>query len=330
MTGVLPAKRICVIIPAYNAEATITDAVKSALAQPLVSEVVVIDDASNDATGKTARKAGQEDERLKILRPEENIGPAAGRNLAIANSSAPFIAILDADDYYLPDRFAFLPDQGAWDIAADNVLFVPEARECPVAPGDIDRGNVRALEMLTLEEFIRGNIPHPKATRSELGFLKPVISRAFLQTHGLSYDETLRLGEDCDLYIRMLLHGANFGVSSRVGYVARVRPDSLSGRHRGKDLEALLTASLRYPHQDLDPETRSILNDYLAHLRRRHWLHAFLEIKQERGMKEALHFATRSLPAFSAISRGVVRDKIHAAWPGSKDIPPARYLLSPK
>ncbi len=97
---------ICVVIPAFDAAATIARAVRSALAEREVSEVIVVDDASRDATAAAAARADDGSGRLRLIRFDANRGPAAARNAAIAASRAPFVAILDADDYLVAGRFA--------------------------------------------------------------------------------------------------------------------------------------------------------------------------------------------------------------------------------
>ncbi len=212
-------------------------AVTSALAQPEVGEVVVVDDASTDATGDAARRGTSSDPRLVVLRQDSNIGPAAARNLAIARSTSPFIAVLDADDLLLQGRFAPLLARTDWDLSADNIAFVADTD--PVGPQPIltDRGDA---EVLDLASFVRGNISGKGPGRVELGFLKPLMRRDFLVAQGLAYDPGLRLGEDYDFYVRALQQGARFLVSRRLGYVARVRANSLSRQHGTADLQALL------------------------------------------------------------------------------------------
>ena len=96
---------------------------------------------------------------------------------------------------------------------------------------------------IDLNAFVRANLSGGDSNRHEWGFLKPLIRRDFLTRHGLVYDETLRLGEDYDLYVRMLQAGARFRAIREVGYAARWRDDSLSSRHRTADLAALCRAS---------------------------------------------------------------------------------------
>lgn len=96
---------ICVIIAAKNASDTIDIAIRSALAEPEVGEVVVIDDGSTDTTSDVAHAADDGTGRLRVVRFDVNRGPSAARNHAISISSAPLISILDADDFFLPRPF---------------------------------------------------------------------------------------------------------------------------------------------------------------------------------------------------------------------------------
>jgi hypothetical protein len=113
---------ICTVIAAHNAADTIARAVKSALAEPETAEVIVVDDASADGTAARARAADDSSGRLKILTQPANAGPSAARNRAIAESKAPWIAILDADDFFLPERFKrLLALESDADFIADDI-----------------------------------------------------------------------------------------------------------------------------------------------------------------------------------------------------------------
>lgn len=98
---------ISVIIPFLNAERFIEKALLSALSQKEVKEVILINDGSTDESVLIATRLASSDSRIKICHHEnkENRGRSASRNLGIKNATQNFIAFLDADDYYLPNRF---------------------------------------------------------------------------------------------------------------------------------------------------------------------------------------------------------------------------------
>lgn len=92
---------ISVVIPAYNAAATLGTAIDSILAQsfqPL--EIIVVDDGSSDRTGEVAQAYG---ESVTYVR-QDNAGPSRARNRGVGEARGEWIAFLDADDWYLPDR----------------------------------------------------------------------------------------------------------------------------------------------------------------------------------------------------------------------------------
>ncbi len=98
---------ISVIIPVYNAAEFLESSVHSALQFPEVKEVLLIEDGSTDNSWEVARKISEIDNRIKLLQHpnRENRGAGATRNLGLENATQDFIAFLDADDYYLPNRF---------------------------------------------------------------------------------------------------------------------------------------------------------------------------------------------------------------------------------
>jgi succinoglycan biosynthesis protein ExoU len=296
---------ICVIVAAKNAAATIGLAVRSALAEEEVGRVIVVDDGSSDGTGDAAVTAGSGDGRLEIIRLDHNLGPSAARNRAIAASREPLIAVLDADDAFLPGRFKRLLQLTDWDMAADNIAFVRQL-------GQAERiGTRNDVFDLDLVGFVRGNLTRRGVQRGEYGFLKVVLRRDFLDRHGLRYDETLRLGEDYDLYARALAAGARFRVSRTCGYEALLRSDSLSARHATPDLERFADVDLRLLAQPgLTAEAVTALELHLAETRQKHLLRRFLDERRQDGPIAALLRLALQPAAWGAVVGGVLTDKL--------------------
>jgi len=99
--------RVSVIMPVYNAEKYLAQAIDSALVQEEVMEVILIEDNSPDGALKICADYAARNERVKLLRHPngENRGAGASRNLGIRHVKGDFIAFLDADDQFVPDRF---------------------------------------------------------------------------------------------------------------------------------------------------------------------------------------------------------------------------------
>ncbi|MBS0641353.1 MAG: glycosyltransferase family 2 protein, partial [Proteobacteria bacterium] len=95
-----------IAVPAWRASATIGTAVASVLAQTETRfELIVIDDGCPDHSGAHAAHAANGDPRVRIVM-QPNQGPSAARNAAVAASTAPLIAFLDADDRWRPETLA--------------------------------------------------------------------------------------------------------------------------------------------------------------------------------------------------------------------------------
>lgn len=95
---------ISVIVPAYNAEAFIGQTLDSVLSQTYKNiEVLVVNDGSQDRTAEIVDSIAQKDHRV-ILLQQSNVGVAAARNLAIQNSCGEYIAPIDADDIWFPQK----------------------------------------------------------------------------------------------------------------------------------------------------------------------------------------------------------------------------------
>lgn len=239
MIAKAPGPVVDVLIAAWNWSETIERAVLTALAQEEVRNVIVVDDGSTDDTADKAIRCDPEGKRVVVERLHSNLGPSAARNIAIELSTAPWFAVLDGDDFFLAGRIRTLLSQSDdWDLIADNMLQSPEDG-CHPDGASLLGGLCFTPQLLTLEQFVLRNVSKRGAQRKELGFLKPLMRRSFLDRHQLRYDEALRLGEDYALYARALAAGARFLLLPAAGYVSVARPNSLSSQHSRRDLERL-------------------------------------------------------------------------------------------
>lgn len=190
---------VSVVMPAYNARPYIEQAVRSVLDQdyPHV-ELIVVDDGSRDGTPEAVEALFGD--RVRVLR-QQNGGPAAARNRGIDAANGTLLAFLDADDVWLPGKLqaqvSYIldhPDVGLvygkflrWESAADGSFAPP-----PPPEGD-GPGLVEAHSGWIYRELLFDNIVH---------IITALVRKTVLESVA-GLDESLRTGEDYDLWLRV-------------------------------------------------------------------------------------------------------------------------------
>jgi succinoglycan biosynthesis protein ExoU len=309
-----PSACVAVLIPAMNASATIGRAVRSALAEPETAEVVVVDDGSTDDTAEVAAACDDGTARLKIIR-QANAGPSAATNVAIEASTAPYLCNLDADDFFVPGRFRTIFEQAGtdWDLAADKLLLGREGAED--GPYERWRGDAPLPPVLTLADFVDGNISRASRPRTELGYMQPLKRRAFLDEHGLRFREDLWLGEDYLMYAECVARGGVFKTVEHHGYIAIQRPTSLSHQHPPEHLEALMNADKALAAiPGIPPPGRRALARHQASIKHKWVYRRVLAAKKEGRVAQAIGLATLSgLDVFFYVAAETLRAR-RADW----------------
>lgn len=98
-------KLVSVITPSYKSEKFISQTIESVLAQTYQNwEMIIVDDASPDNANKIIEQYCKEDSRIKLIKMEKNSGPAVARNRGIEEAKGKYIAFLDADDLWKPEK----------------------------------------------------------------------------------------------------------------------------------------------------------------------------------------------------------------------------------
>lgn len=261
------APRISVIMANYCGRDHLADAIESVLAQTLTDfELIVVDDRSPDDSVSVIQRYAERDPRVRLIALQENLGPAGARNRGFDVATGDWIAIVDNDDLIHPSRLAFLIDAALADqadIVADDLLIfndqspgittmLPEAAD---APFWVDAAG-----------FIRSNVIY--APRPSLGFCKPMIRRQALGA--LRYDETLRIGEDADLLLRLVVAGRTFRIYPELLYFYRKHSASISHRFSEDDSRRLIDVEQRLmrEHAKLGADVVAAHRERLASLER--------------------------------------------------------------
>ena len=99
---------LAVVMPVYNEAPTIAAVVNTVLAQPLLRELIAVDDGSTDGTWVALQSLAKTDARIKIFRHETNLGKGAALRTGFAQASAPVVVVQDADLEYDPNEYSVL------------------------------------------------------------------------------------------------------------------------------------------------------------------------------------------------------------------------------
>ena len=196
---------ISVIIPVYNAALFVEKAVTSALFHNEVKEVVVVNDGSTDDSLAILQKLQETDARIKIYHHENKVnkGRSASRNLALQMATQPFIAFLDADDFYLENRFE--ADKQLFELDSSVEGVYNAIGVCFYRSYSVDEYNKLALTTVTEpippQELFDYLLNDKKGYFSIDGL---TIKREVLNKIGL-FQEYLVVAEDTDWLLKMAL-----------------------------------------------------------------------------------------------------------------------------
>jgi glycosyltransferase involved in cell wall biosynthesis len=280
---------ISVVIPTYNRAELLRRAIDSALAQTYQDlELIVVDDGSTDSTAATVRSVA--DSRIRYIRLPKNRGVPFARNTGIASARGEWVAFLDCDDEWKPDK---LERQLA------SIEAAPEAAasytRCEVQPSNGRRRRRR--------EIAQGDVTDA-VLRMEIPLVPSVYMvkrRALMDVGG--FDETMEAAEDADLWLRLAQAGVRFaGVT-----------EPLAIKHHDHDLtqfEKDPIVRLRW-FRAMDRRWGTLMKERLGHEYYQRWQRNKLRRFRRRHKKyvkriarggsrvEALRYVMRMLPYLS-------------------------------
>ncbi len=216
---------VSIVIAAYNVSAHVERAIRSALAQTMPDiEILVVDDASTDDTAERVARLATSDPRIRLIRMSENGGPGHARNQALRSARGRWIAVLDADDFWVPTRLRRLLDASDdCDLVFDNLMgFDLHAGHAtgPIFPLLPPAG-------LTLEDLLAPTAP---GTTYDFGYLQPLMRTAFLREHNIAYVPELRANEDLVLSVTALIARARTATVPDALYIYTTPVGGQSGR----------------------------------------------------------------------------------------------------
>ena len=172
---------LSVIMPVYNCEAYLANAVRSVLAGGVEDmEIVAVEDCSTDGSRELLCRLAESEPRIKVILNKENLGVAAVRNIALAEASGEYVAFCDSDDEIPKGAYAALLSAaqgrelaiGGFENRSDS----GKGEECPLH-GGADNDLFSALFAVPC-------------------LWTKIIKKELISQHGLAFDEDMRIGED--------------------------------------------------------------------------------------------------------------------------------------
>ncbi|MCM8569628.1 glycosyltransferase [Gramella jeungdoensis] len=204
---------VSVIMPAYNSEAFISEAIRSVLDQTYTNwELFVIDDASSDSTLKIVQKYAEGDDRICVLKNSFNKGTHQTRNKGIEAATGDFMAFLDADDQWKPKKL----EKQLKTLSGDTIAACFSSYELISENGKPLNKKVEALPVLTYEKLLKANY---------VGNLTGIYNVKVL---GKIYCPEIRKRQDWALWLKVIEEGGPMeGIRESLA-VYRIRTNSIS------------------------------------------------------------------------------------------------------
>jgi len=220
--------RVTVLMPAYNVERYIGQAIKSVLDQTFTQfELLVIDDASTDGTLDIVH-AFASDSRVRVVRQEHNRGRPRTRNHGLDIAKSEYVAFLDADDYCAPERLAkqvayldanpHIGGVGSWKkwVDMDGSQVAGEIRRFPLEPDEVACKMIRECTLGQTSLMLR---------RTAIGNYR--------------YDPAYPYSEDYELWARMIEATRFANLKEPLTYYRRHTEQSISAHHGDQELATL-------------------------------------------------------------------------------------------
>ena len=315
-----PAPSFSVVIAAYAAADTIGEAVGSVLAQTVpASEIVICDDGSEDDLGGALAPY---EPHISVVR-QENAGEGSAKNTGARHTTGDFIAFLDADDVYLPERLEALAELGSerpdLDILTTDALLEVggvEVRRCYEGSWTFEVEDQRTA--ILERNFVFGLVAVRRSTFLKHGGFEPSISRA----------------TDWDLWCRMLLAGSRAGLVNEPLARYRLRPRSLSADRTALLEGRCIVLERAAARDDLTPAERERVQEALKRERQNALLASTSAALRERSptarrlalqvmRTRELPVTTRAKAALAALAPALAGQRLDAAVAREGSLGPA-------
>lgn len=276
--------RVSVILPVFNSDKYVSQAIQSVLQQTCEDlELIIIDDGSSDNTVKIVSQF--DDSRIILMKQKFNGGPSTARNMGLKVAKGEWVAFIDADDYWHNERLIRLLEvakQYSNVFIGSDIMICFSGQQNELIPWKTkckDRGiKVKIITFSSPYDFVKNGFD-----------VKPICPLGIIRQFGLKFNEEVRGGEWLEFILNLFQAGLYLVVFNEPLYYYRITPHSLSTTYRGvlSDLKSFVhLQSVDW----LDEKTREDLRKKSIKAKYRLLTTAL----RERRWQEALHHAFHS------------------------------------
>lgn len=282
---------VSIVVPAYNAEKYIADAIESVLRQTYpYFELIIVDDASTDRTAEVVQSFS--DQRIKLIRHASNKGPGAARNTAIEAASGKWMAVLDADDQWKANRLERLVN--ILKKAGDNYFVADYLLYCFDTPSGLRPWRIGTQINKNTIFCGRDWIDFDLCNFIKIGFpgTKPILPLDRIKQSRLNYNSHCLYGEDFEFECHLFRIGLTLRFVNEALYLYRITPRSLTSKlNKYEHLCEVYERLIAEP--GFSQEEKLLFKELLAKLKEEIEYAPFPQALKQRNYGEALKLAIK-------------------------------------
>lgn len=250
--------QVSILTPAYKAEPYIGQAIESVLAQTMPDwELIIVEDCSPDNTAQVVERY-LDDPRIKLLRNEQNLGEGASRNRALEVAQGEWITLLDADDWYAPNRLERLltvAQEMRQQVVIDLFMkYFQETQQMELNPPSYIHPIPKVPTYYDVYQYVMGHFAG-----------QPLMHHDLIRTEGLRYIPGMVRGLDYIFQTQVIYRAKGFILLPEPLYFYRVHPNSIIQQFRNDipKIHTTFQTLLNLPEVQQDARLRkAVLMDY--------------------------------------------------------------------
>lgn len=324
---------ISVIIPVFNAEAYLEKAINSAVELEEVKEVILIEDGSSDNSLQICQRFAEKFQKVKLFtHPNgENLGVSASRNLGLRQATCDYIAFLDADDFFLSNRFKtdksiFLnnPDADGVYNAIGAYFYTENGKQ--IYGKLMNKNNLTTITAKIATDKL---FPTLSLMDKYIGYFSLdglTIKKTVLKKLDNLFNPNLRLHEDTEFLIRLAYYTKLYGGELAKAVTLRGVHDTNSILGLKKDKKKIILNQLKLWNSLLEWSVKENLKEqYQLHFKRMSTIYSTMHLSRNKALSTYVGIAAKDKELFlkscyynplhyyvfgsSFLSKGIIRIK---------------------